>query len=139
MTWLAADSAVTSPWFTGLVALILGVGGGGGIVALFKVKPERGRIVIDAAQGAVVVQSGVMDELRKELDRLKEELDELRSDRDAEVNRLRAEVVELRSGRDAEVAQLRAEVARLRAENAVTATRVTRVEQAGDGPPAGTV
>lgn len=136
MTGLAAATAVTSPWFTGLAALILGLGGGGGLAAFLKVKPERGKIVIDAAQGAVIVQSGVMADLRAELDRLKEELDESRADRDAEVARLRAEVVELRSGRDAEVAQLRAEVARLRAETAVTATRVSRVEeeQAGDGP-----
>lgn len=132
MTGLAAATAVTSPWFTGLAALILGLGGGGGIAAFVKMKPERGRIVIDAAQGAVVVQSGVMTDLRAELDRLKREIDELREDRDAEVARLRAEAAELRAGRDAEVAQLRAEVARLRAENALTATRVTRVEQATD-------
>jgi uncharacterized small protein (DUF1192 family) len=132
VTGLAAGAAVTSAWFTSVVSLIIGAGGAGGIAALVKVKPERGRIVIDAAQGAVVVQSGVMADLRAELDRLRAELEESRADRDAEVARLRAEVLELRSGRDAEVAQLRAEVARLRAETAVTATRVTRVEQAAD-------
>lgn len=127
--WAAASPVVTSPWFTGLVALIVGAGGSGGVAAFLKLKPERGRIVIDAAQGAVIVQTGVIESMQAELNRLQAAQVEQR----AENAGLRAEVTELRSGRDAEVAQLRAEVARLRAEGAVTATRVTRVEQATDG------
>lgn len=133
----AADTpTITSPWVTLVVTVIAGACSGGGIVAAFRVKADRGKVVIETAQGAVIVQTGVMEELRKELTRLQSEIAELRDERDAEVTRLRAEVAALRAGRDAEVAELRAEVARLRTEGAVTATRVTKVEQAGDPGPA---
>lgn len=53
-----------------LVTLIVGLLGAGGIagaiVALLKVRPEAGQIVVDAAKGAVVIQSGVLEELRQE-------------------------------------------------------------------------
>lgn len=56
-----------------IVPLALGLIGGGGIagaiVALLKVRPEAGQIVVTAAQGAVVVQSGVIDDLNEELGR----------------------------------------------------------------------
>lgn len=132
MIVLAAASPAARTAVTAIVTGLLSGGLVTAVVALFRVNADRGKVVIETAQGAVIVQTGVMAELRAELNRLKDELVELRADRDAEVDRLRAEVVELRAGRDAEVAQLRAEVARLRAEGAVTATRVTRVEQATD-------
>ena len=53
-----------------LSALIGGGGFAGGIVALVKMRPETTRIVVDAAEGAVVVQKGVISELRAEIDRL---------------------------------------------------------------------
>lgn len=135
MTGWAAEAAVNSTLVTAVITGLLGSGFGATVVALFRVNADRGKIVIETAQGAVIVQTGVMAELRAELNRLKEELVALRAERDTEVDRLRGEVVALREARDAEVAQLRAEVARLRAEGAVTATRVSRVEQAGDGVP----
>lgn len=50
-----------------LVAILIGGGGiAGGLVALFKVRPEAARISVDAAQGAVVVQKQVIDSLRQD-------------------------------------------------------------------------
>lgn len=97
MTWYATASAVTSPWFTGLVALIVGLGGGGGLAALIKLRPERGRIVIDAAQGAVVVQATVIDDLQDELARVKAELAAEREARQAERAEYQRELTDLRS------------------------------------------
>ena len=123
----AAPPVVTSTWFTALVALIVGAGGTGGVAAFLKIRPERGRIVIDAAQGAVIVQSGVLADLRAELDRVRGQVEQLRADRDVEIGRLRAE-------HEAEMAAQReryeATVARLRAEIGAVSTRVTRVEDA---------
>lgn len=58
-----------------LVGLVLGGGGiAAGVVALIKVRPEAGQVVVTAAQGALVVQSGVIDELKEELVRVHGEL-----------------------------------------------------------------
>ena len=68
--WLAAD-ALNSPVITAAVAAIIGLFGGGGLVALLRMPADRGKVVIDAAQGAVVVQSGVIDALQEEIARLR--------------------------------------------------------------------
>lgn len=68
-----------------LVVAILGSGGfGGALVALLKMPSDRNRVVVDAAQGAVVVQSNVITSLREELDRQKKEYE-------AEIAQLRTE------------------------------------------------
>jgi hypothetical protein len=69
------------------VLLVALMGGGlfSGIVALLKFKPEKDAVVVSAAQGAVIVQSGVIDALQEELRRAREERDESR--REAEVER----------------------------------------------------
>ncbi len=95
----AAGEAITGTLVTAAVTLMVGVFGGGSVVALFRVGADRGKVVIEAAQGAVIVQTGVIEALQEELNRLKEER-----------------------------AVDRAEIARLRAENAALSTRVTRVE-----------
>lgn len=53
------DAALVSI-VSALVAAMLGGGG----VAWFRLRGENSRIVVDAAQGAVIVQSTVMGELR---------------------------------------------------------------------------
>lgn len=113
--WAAGSSPVSGTLVTAAVTLLVGVFGGGTLVALFRVNADRGKVIIETAQGAVIVQTGVMAELRAELNRLKTELEQLREDRDTEV------------------AELRAEVGRLRADQAATATRVDRVERDGGG------
>lgn len=57
-----------------IVAAILGGGGlGGTIVAFVKMRPEANRILVDAAEGAVVVQVKVIAELRTEIERARKE------------------------------------------------------------------
>jgi len=58
---------------TTAVVALLGGGFFTGVVALLKVRPERDAVVVTAAQGALVVQSEVMDDLKEEIIRLREE------------------------------------------------------------------
>lgn len=54
-----------------VIVAILGSGGLlGGIYALLKLRPEAGQIVVTAAQGALIVQTGVIESLREENERL---------------------------------------------------------------------
>ena len=59
---------------TAVVVTILAGGLFTGIVALLRYQPERDQVVVTSAQGAVVVQSGVIAALREELKRVGEEL-----------------------------------------------------------------
>lgn len=59
----------TSTAITGTLLALAGVVGA--IIAVFKLSPERQSIFITTAQGAVIVQSGVIDDLREELERLR--------------------------------------------------------------------
>lgn len=64
-----------------VVIAVLGSGGLiGGIVALMRVRPESGRMIVEAAEGAVVVQSGVITELRTDLAEVREEAERERED-----------------------------------------------------------
>lgn len=54
-----------------LVALIGSGGIIGSVIAFFKLRPEVGQIVVTAAQGALIVQTGVLESLRDELARVK--------------------------------------------------------------------
>lgn len=66
-----------------LIVAILGSSGlVGGIVALVKVRPESGRMIVEAAEGAVVVQSGVITALRDELADLRAALEDAREEED---------------------------------------------------------
>lgn len=70
-----------------IIALVSAGGIFGGIVALLRVRPESGKLVVEAAEGAVIVQSGVIESLREELGELSERLDTAREDLDAELER----------------------------------------------------
>jgi cell shape-determining protein MreC len=123
---LAADTAVTSPLVTAVVALIIGVCGGGGLAALLRIRADRGKVVIEAAQGAVIVQTSVIEDLHTELARVKADVATLRSeatDRGQEMARLRAENNDLRA--------LRTELEQLREENVRLRARVTAIEDTG--------
>lgn len=73
-------------WLTGRDVIVLAVGilGSGGligaVIALLKLRPEAGQIMVTTAQGVVIVQTGVIDSLRSELKRVSDELDELRTE-----------------------------------------------------------
>jgi uncharacterized membrane protein len=56
-----------------VIAVVGSTGFFGGIYALLKLRPEAGQITVTAAQGAIIVQTGVIDNLRKELTRILEE------------------------------------------------------------------
>jgi predicted RNase H-like nuclease (RuvC/YqgF family) len=79
--------------FSGLLPTIISTLFGGGIVAiiatLYKVRPEAGQIVVTAAQGALIVQTGVIENLKKEIARLHEEIAELKKQHDEEIEELR--------------------------------------------------
>ena len=81
----------------------------GGIVAWRKISPEKDSIIVTAAQGALVVQAGVLDELREELARNRQRLTDVEKALRDEIRRLRTERDSLRS----ENAELKARVAQL--------------------------
>lgn len=93
------------PYVVGVIVALLG---GGGLATLLKTGSEGSKIVVDAAQGAVVVQAGVMNTLNAHL---------------AEAQR---EIAEMRL----ENAALRASQDRLERENAALARRVAELERA---------
>jgi uncharacterized protein (DUF3084 family) len=71
---LVAASPIESPVVIAIVTGIFGLFSGGALAALLRVNVDRGKIVIEAAQGAVIVQSGVIEDLNDELHRVKDEL-----------------------------------------------------------------
>lgn len=68
----------------------------GGAVALFKLKPDVARVTVSAAEGAVIVQTGVITNLNNEITRLHEEVAEERRICDEEIARCQAEIKSLR-------------------------------------------
>lgn len=57
-----------------VLAIVIGGGGIiGGIVAAFKLKPETQRIIVSAAEGAVIVQTKVITSLENQVERLQQE------------------------------------------------------------------
>jgi chromosome segregation ATPase len=87
-------------------------------VAFIKVKPEAGQIVVKAAQGAVVVQSGVIDDLREQLEAQDKRIEILERDkqaalwRAAELKAENAKLVERVRTLEAEVLSLQAQLIR---------------------------
>lgn len=83
-----------------LVVGLLSTGGLlGGIVLLLKLRPEAGQIVVTAAQGAVVVQAGVLRDLEIENTRLSNKatgLENKVASLETENNKLKGENLELR-------------------------------------------
>ena len=78
---------------TPLLVALLGAGGIiGGLVALMKLRPEAGQIVVTAAQGALIVQGGVIKSLEEENKRLRDRVEAL----EAETTGLHAEIADLR-------------------------------------------
>lgn len=87
---------ITSPVVSAVVALIVGVFGGGTIAALIRMPADKGKIVIEAAQGAVIVQTSVIDDLQDELARVRADLAEERKARAADQARYEREIASLR-------------------------------------------
>ena len=112
----ASAAGQASNWLPEIIGLIIAAVTGGGLATLIKVRPERSLISVNAAQGAVIVQSGVIDSLR------------------ADLNSARAEIRELRSHMT-EMAALRDQVRGLESENGNLRARVAHLEmQLATGP-----
>jgi uncharacterized protein involved in exopolysaccharide biosynthesis len=71
---LAGEALGSNPLLITLVAGILGLFSGGALVALLRIKVDKEKIVVEAAQGAVVIQTNVIDNLNEELTRVRLEL-----------------------------------------------------------------
>lgn len=100
----AAAGAPAPSWLPAVIGLIIALGGGGGLAALLRSRADGSRIVVDAAQGAVIVQSGVIGDLRGQIAELRAQL--------AEISTLRGRVRELEHDNEL----LRADNARLTAQ-----------------------
>lgn len=99
-----------------LVGLAIAFLGGSGLVGflttLLKWRPERTNILVDAAQGAVVVQSGVIEDLNRQLIALRDQVMSLQDEVHTLSDNLTAAVAErdrLRFERDALKARLQRE------------------------------
>lgn len=63
-----------------IVKLLLGGGLLSGLYMLLKIRVEAGQITVTAAQGALIVQTGVIDSLREDLASIRAELKDVRRD-----------------------------------------------------------
>lgn len=89
-----------TPLLTGIISFVFGGGLVTAIIALYKVKPEAGQIVVTAAQGALLVQTGVIENLKKEVERLNTEVIELKqslNQRDALILNLQSQLLSIQS------------------------------------------
>lgn len=103
-----------------IIAAVFGSAGvAGAIVALFKVRPERESIIVHAAQAAVTVQSGLLDDIRAELTRQEERMQRMEVELRAEITALYARLGETTRDRDRLVVEngdLRRRIAALEAQ-----------------------
>lgn len=89
-----------------LTVVLVAVLGGGfltGLVALLRYRTDKDSVIVTSAQGAVVIQSGVITALKDELERVRTERNEDVAKCAAEntaqtekIKRLEAEIAELR-------------------------------------------
>ena len=85
---------------TPILVAILGGGFVTGLVALLRFRVDKDAIVVTAAQGAVVVQSGVIDALQEELQRARNDRNVAQQKADAleqEVDALKQEIRRLKA------------------------------------------
>jgi FtsZ-binding cell division protein ZapB len=121
----APGAAVPPPgnWLPVLIPVILALAGGGGFVAWRRLRTESPRIIVEAAQGAVIVQSGVIDDLQDGLERARSEVRDLRAEL-AEALKLQRRVRELEHREE----ELKAENTRLKAQVRDLQHRLTDLE-----------
>src|SRR5437667_4923674 len=86
--------ATTELWISlisGIVSFLFGGGIVTAIVAFYKMPAEKSAVIISAAQGAVIVQTGVIDNQNKEIARLNAAI----LTRDSRIAALEARVADL--------------------------------------------
>lgn len=107
-----------------VVPVIVAIASGGlfgGIALYIKARPEAGKITVDAAAGAVIVQSGVIKDLRDENDRLQGRISAL----EAEMTRF--------SEIHVRITHLEEENRRLHRENEQLRKRIAHLEREANG------
>lgn len=88
-------------WLPGVATVIAILFGGGGLIALFKIRPEAGQAAVVAAEGAMRVQDKAITRLEGDVARLEGKLGEVTAKLEtceqasADAERLRAEVERL--------------------------------------------
>ncbi len=120
-----------------LPVILTGVLSGGlltGIAIFIKAKPEAGQVIVQSAESVVVIQKGLIDELREKIDEdaleWRRNIETLR----LEIAALRAELSETKTQRDSlasENAALKEEVASLHAQVDTLKTQVAQLEANG--------
>lgn len=108
------------PYAVGIIVALLG---GGGLAALIRSGREGSKIVVDAAQGAVVVQSRVIADLQTQL-----------KEAQARIAEMTIHLGELDKLRE-ENRQLRERQGRVEQENAALSVRVRELENPGSTIP----
>ena len=109
--------AALSDWVPVIVTVLGGGGIVGAIVAFLKIRPEAGQIAVVASQGALIVQTGVIETLREENSQLRDRMEELESK------------VAVMSDLRERVAQLERERRNLKDENTRLTNRVKSLEK----------
>lgn len=102
-----------TPLLTGIISFVFGGGLIAAIVALYKVKPEAGQIVVTAAQGALLVQTGVIENLKKEVQRLNDEVNGLKTKleaRDQLVLQLQAQIIQMQGDQNRHDREIKAHI-----------------------------
>lgn len=126
----ASNGSSWADWVPAAVAILGGGGVVGAIVAFIKVRPEAGNISVQASQGALIVQTGVIENLNKEIARANQKIEFMASRMEAleaeaeKVEQLRRHVDE----QDARIEQLEKENKRLRNERDLLKERVQALE-----------
>lgn len=77
-----------------IIALLGGTGIAGFLTTLLKWKPEATSVLIDAAEGAVIVQSGVIEDLNHQLEALRAQVASLQDEVHTLSDNLRAAINE---------------------------------------------
>lgn len=99
---MLAEATYIAPVVTALI------GGGflAGVAALLKIRPEAGQVAVLAAQGAVIAQTSVVDNLKNEMARLVKRVGDL-EDANAELLRENVKLKRQIARHEAEIAELR--------------------------------
>ncbi len=118
--FLVPDPALPAgySWIPIVIPIIIALFSGTGFVAWRRLRTEGPKIIIEAAQGAVIVQSGVIEDLRDQIADLRLRLDD--------ALKLQARVRQLEQSEE----ELQVENTRLKSEVRRLKERVTELEEA---------
>jgi len=111
-----------------IVPIVIALVGGGGIFALFKIRPEAAQVTVQAAESVVIIQ-------KDEITRLVGQVGSFRTELDTAMREVRGLKEDLRAALETvkhleeEVAELRAELERTRQERDTLASEKAALEK----------